>query len=316
MAAELVSSDRPIDIYARVSQLKRNEKHEPSTDGQVSVCRIRLADFGLVEGKVLVDPGRSAWNPAVERPAWDELMDRLERGVSGGFIVFDLERFTRQPKDGERMIGVAARGLLVLDSESEYDLRTPNGKKAFRDAINAAAYYSDRLSTRSARGKKLKAMAGEPNGSARPFGFEDDRVTLREDEAAVLRELTARFLAVELQDALIADLNTRGIPTTQGRPWTRPALKALLTRQRNCGRIIYTDPASGLTSVVGRLPGAPIVSEEDFDRGSRFTPRVGAGVRVHRTTSARPSPSAGSPTAATSCTAGPVTASSPTRMDR
>ena len=102
-------------------------------------------------------------------------MDRLERGVSGGFIVFDLERFTRQPKDGERMIGVAAAGLLVLDSESEYDLRTPNGKKAFRDAINAAAYYSDRLSTRSARGKKLKAMAGEPNGSARPFGFEDDR---------------------------------------------------------------------------------------------------------------------------------------------
>ena len=268
MAAELVSSDRPIDIYARVSQLKRNEKREPSTEGQVSVCRVRLADLGLVEGKVLVDPGRSAWNPAIERPAWDELMDRLEGGVSGGFIVFDLERFTRQPKDGERMIGVAARGLLVLDSESEYDLRTPNGKKAFRDTVNAAAYYSDRLSTRSARGKKLKAMAGEPNGSARPFGFEDDRVTQREDEAAILRKLTARFLAGELQDALIADLNARGIPTTQGRPWTPTALKTLLTRQRNCGRIIYTDPASGLTSVVGRLPGDPIVSEEDFDRAT------------------------------------------------
>ena len=52
MAAELVSSDRPIDIYARVSQLKRNEKREPSTDGQVSVCRVRLADLGLAEGKV------------------------------------------------------------------------------------------------------------------------------------------------------------------------------------------------------------------------------------------------------------------------
>jgi site-specific DNA recombinase len=267
MTAELVSSDLPIDIYARVSQLKRNEMREPSTDGQVSVCRVRLADLGLVEGEVLVDPGRSAWNPAVERPAWDELMDRLESGVSGGFIVFDLERFTRQPKDGERMIGVAVRGLLVLDSESEYDLRTPNGKKAFRDAVNAAAYYSDRLSTRSARGKKLKAMAGEPNGSARPFGFEDDRVTQREDEAAILRELTARFLAGELQDALVADLNAREIPTVQGKPWTPTALKTMLTRQRNCGRIIYTDPASGLTSVVGRLPGDPIVSEEDFDRG-------------------------------------------------
>jgi len=53
VAAELVSSDRPIDIYARVSQLKRNEKREPSTDGQVSVCRARLIDLGLAEGKVL-----------------------------------------------------------------------------------------------------------------------------------------------------------------------------------------------------------------------------------------------------------------------
>jgi len=124
-------------------------------------------DLGLAEGKVLVDRGRSAWNPAIQRPAWDELMERLEHGVSGGFIVFDLERFTRSPRTASGMIGVAAAGLLVLDSESEYDLRTPNGKKAFRDAINAAAYYSDRLSTKERPRKKLKAMAGEPNGSAR-----------------------------------------------------------------------------------------------------------------------------------------------------
>lgn len=42
--------------------------------------------------------------------------------------MFDLERFTRQPKDGERMIELAVRGLGVLDCESEYDLTTPNGE--------------------------------------------------------------------------------------------------------------------------------------------------------------------------------------------
>ena len=182
------------------------------------MCHLRLADLGLQEGKVLVDPGRSAWNPGVKRPAWDELMDRLERGVSGGVIVFDLERFTRQPKDGERMIDLAARGLLVLDSESEYDLRTPNGKKAFRDGINAAAYYSDRLSDQDRRGKKLKAMAGKPNGSQRPFGFEADLVTIREEEAEVIRELTRRFLSGEPQNALVADLNERGVLTSRVSP--------------------------------------------------------------------------------------------------
>ena len=117
------------------------------------------------------------------------------------------------------MIDFADRGILILDSESEYDLTTPNGKKAFRDAINAAAYYSDRLSTRSARGKKLRAMSGEPNSSVRAFGFEEDRVTVREDEAEVIREMTSRVLAGQT-----------------------------------------------LMAVVGRLPGQPIVSEEEFDR--------------------------------------------------
>ena len=84
-----VQTAKPYDIYARVSRIKSkdNKKSEPSTGGQVAICRLRLAELDLPEGKVLVDPGRSAWDPAVKRPAWDELMDRLERGVSGGFTL-------------------------------------------------------------------------------------------------------------------------------------------------------------------------------------------------------------------------------------
>src|SRR5580704_17224696 len=116
------SGGKPIDIYARVSELKRQQKKEPSTEGQVAVCRDRLVDLEMSAGTILVDLDRSAWNPAVKRPAWDELMDRLEGGISGGAILFDLERLTRIPKDGERMIDLADRGILILDSESEYDL--------------------------------------------------------------------------------------------------------------------------------------------------------------------------------------------------
>jgi DNA invertase Pin-like site-specific DNA recombinase len=261
------TSTKPLDIYARVSQLKRDEKHDLSTDGQVAVCRGRLSDEGLQEGKVLIDPGRSAWNPNVRREAWDELMDRLRSGISGGFIVFDLERFTRQPKDGERMIDLAAHGLLVLDSESDYDLTTPNGKKAFRDAINAAAYYSDLLSTRSSRGKRLKAMSGKPNYSYRAFGFEDDRVTVRKDEAVVIREMTNRLLHGDTLVSMASDLNVRGILSTRGNPWDNVSLKQLLTRPINCGQITYkANPETGEKTVVSHLPGDPIVSEEDFDR--------------------------------------------------
>ena len=115
--------------------------------------------------------------------------------MSGGTIVFDLERFTRSPKMASGS-STWPPGLLVLDSESEYDLRTPNGKKAFRDAINAAAYYSDRLSTRSLaarssrRSEANRTVATGHSGSSRP----DHRARGR---SRVLRDLTARLLAGE-----------------------------------------------------------------------------------------------------------------------
>jgi len=259
-------SVKPFDIYARVSELKRQQKKEPSTEGQIEVCRDVLIDRGLPEGEVLRDLDKSAWNPTVKRPGWDTLMDRLEGGISGGAIVFDLERLTRIPGDAERLIGLADRGILILDSESVYDLTTPNGKKSFRDAINAAAYYSDRLSTRVRRGVRRRAMAGTPLGDSNRFGFEADRVTLKDDEADILRELTRRLLAGETMKALVAELDERGVRSRRGQPIKITSLQALVTRPINCGRITYTDTKIGVQTVVGHLPGEPIVEEEDFDR--------------------------------------------------
>jgi DNA invertase Pin-like site-specific DNA recombinase len=128
-------------------------------------------------------------------------MGRLESGEAGGVIVFDLERFSRRPIEGERLIAIAERGLVVLDAD--FDLTSASGKKAFRDAITAAAYYSDRLKDRVTRGKKLKALAGEPNGCG-PFGFLADGVTPHPEESVILREAAMRLLGGETQESLIA----------------------------------------------------------------------------------------------------------------
>jgi DNA invertase Pin-like site-specific DNA recombinase len=247
-----------LDIYARVSRL--GDDRQRSTEGQVSDCTGRVAEMGRAVGEVHVDSGRSAWNPRVRRPGWDRLMARLESGVTGGVIVFDLARFSRRPIEGERLIDAAENGLLVLDSEGEYDLTSPSGKKAFRDQVSGAAYESDRLSTRVKRGKRVKAMRGEPNVSSRPFGFEADGTTVRPAEVAILRDLVARLLAGESQDAMIVDLNTRGITTSYGKAWTRAGLRQVLVRPRNAGQVEH------LGAIVGRLPGEPIIDESTYQR--------------------------------------------------
>lgn len=194
------------------------------------------------------------------------MMSRLESDEAGGVIVYELSRFSRRVEEGLRLVKLAERGVKVLDSEGVYDLATANGKKAFMEQLIAAEYYSDDLSRKVKRGKRLKVVEhGEPNGVGggkhRPFGFEADGTTVREDEAEILRDVTRRFLAGETQESIIADLNQRGILTSYGKTWSRPGLRQVLIRYRNAGLLTYLGEV-----VEGRtLPGEPIIDRETLD---------------------------------------------------
>ena len=249
----------PVDVYARVSRLR--DRNQTSTPAQVASCRAVLEERGLPVGEIHVDDGRSAWNPKVRRAGWEVLMARLESGEAGGVIVFDLERFARQLDDGQRLVRAAERGLVVLDSEGEYDLRRPGDKKNFLNAIVAAQYYSDLLQVKVRRGKKAKARDGRVD-MRRSFGFEPDGVTVREDEAAIIRDHAARLLAGETQDALIRELNETGVPSVRGARWGYTTYRQIMTRPRNAGYIVH----NGQIVDGVRLPGEPILDQLTHDR--------------------------------------------------
>jgi site-specific DNA recombinase len=112
-----------IDVYARLS--RDNDGTTRSVDSQVEDCRYAVdehADDGWVLGEVWRDHARSAWNPRVVREEWNRLMARLESGAADGVIVYDLTRFTRKPVEGERLIALAERGLVVASLENTYNL--------------------------------------------------------------------------------------------------------------------------------------------------------------------------------------------------
>ncbi|NUT31509.1 MAG: recombinase family protein [Hamadaea sp.] len=246
------------DVYTRISRVGDDKNLSP--EDQAAECVDRIEDAGGTIGEVFTDKGRSAWNPRVKRKAFATLMERLEnRGPSGphGLIVFDLARFSRQPIEGERLITAAESGLVVLDSEGEYDLTSASGKKAFRDQMNSAAYESDRTSTRTKRGKKRKAMRGESNHTVRPFGFEPDGLTAREPEWSELQRMGRDFLDGATIDGMIRDLAKRGVLTSYGRGWTRRSVFQVLTRPRNAGLAEYDG------QIVGPLKGCEAVWDRD-----------------------------------------------------
>jgi site-specific DNA recombinase len=247
-----------LDIYLRVSRL--GDEKQRSLEGQEADSRERVREAGAEVGQVHRDEGRSAWNPRVRRAGWDALMSRLETGAADGVVVFDLERFSRQPAEGERLLAAAGNGLRVLDSDAEYDLTSPSGRKAFRDHMAAAAYFSDRLSSRTKRGKRMKALAGEVD-RRRSFGFEPDGITIREPEARIIRDHAKRLLLGETQDALIAELTANGTPSVRGGEWGHKNYRQIMTRPRNAGYIIY----DGKIVEGVRLPSA-ILDEATYRR--------------------------------------------------
>lgn len=249
----------PIDIYARQSRLR--DKDQTTTPSQVAVCRAVLAERDLPVGLVHIDDGKSAWDPKVVRKGWQALMSRLESGEAGGVICYDLERFARQLADGERLVALADRGLLILDSEGSYDLRKPGDKKNFRNAIVAAEYYSDLLQAKVRRGKRAKALSGQVD-MRRSFGFEDDGITQIEAEADIIRDHAIRLLAGETQDSLIRELNETGVPSVRGARWGYTTYRQIMTRPRNIGVIIHNgEEVPGV-----RLPGEPILDQRTHGR--------------------------------------------------
>jgi site-specific DNA recombinase len=254
-----------IDVYLRVSKKRKSDDRYASLESQEAVCRRRVRDSGAELGAVHRDPGLSAWNPDTVRPGWDAMWERLRSGACDGVCVFDVERFSRQPLDGELLIKMAGRGRIVLDADSEMDLSTPSGKKNFREAMSAAAYYSDRLSTRLTRegnGKELRALAGIPNVAARPFGFEPGGVVVHAGEADAIRACVRLLLAGEPLDRLISELEGRGLLTAYGKRWTRSGVRRMLERPRNAGLIVYRGRV--LPDVA--LSGDPILSRPVYDQ--------------------------------------------------
>jgi site-specific DNA recombinase len=103
-----------------------------------------------------------------------------------------------------------------------------------------AAVAADESDSKRRRGqRKMQEVAekGLPHmgGNYRPFGFMDDKITHRSDEADAIRQLTQRALAGESLTSLCRWLVDHETRTVSGAVWRTPVLRQLLLNPRNYG---------------------------------------------------------------------------------
>lgn len=228
---------RAAAIYCRISDDRAGTALGVAR--QEADCRALADRKGWPVADLYVDNDISAADRRKRRPEYERLLGDLKAGAVDAVIVWDLDRLHRRPLELERFFEIAdAAGVQKLASVAgDVDLGSGEGLLLARIKGAVAADEVAKIKRRVRRKHDELAESGAVSGGgARPFGFEEDRLTIRESEAVVLREAMRRVLAGESSRSVCADLNERGVRTSVGNPWSTSVLTRLLSSARVCGQ--------------------------------------------------------------------------------
>lgn len=249
-------------IYARISSDPGETRQ--GVERQLEDCRRVAADLGWPVAAEYVDNDVSAYSGKA-RPEYERLVSDIGDGLIDGLVVWHQDRLHRRPVELEHFFTVIdAAGIAgnVKTVTGNSDFGTGDGIFTARLIGAVAAKESADKSRRVARKHEQRAAQGIPHkGSTRPFGYEADFVTIRPDEARVVRDLAARFLAGESLRSLAEWLNDTGVERVSGGTgWITTTVRGILTNPRYAGLMTHR------RQVVGPGQWEPIIDEDTHRR--------------------------------------------------
>ena len=252
---------RSAAVYARISS--DQDGTALGVNRQLEDCRRVAGDLGWSVGEEYVDNDVSAFS-GKRRPGYEQMLADIADGTRDAVIVYHADRLTRRPIELEQFLEViTAAGLrhVRFVAGADVDIANGDGLMVLRLLAAVAANESASKSRRVRRKMDEVAASGMPHGGwLRPFGYDDDKITVRSDEADVIRVLVARYLAGESLRSLATWLDTEGVRTVTGGPWKTVTVKAML----RSGRIAGLREHRG--EVVGPAVWEAIITEQERAR--------------------------------------------------
>lgn len=255
-------------IYARIS-LDRDET-KLGVQRQVEDCTAEAERRGWNVVRTYVDNDVSATR-SKSRPEYERMVADIKSGIIKGFVVWDIDRLTRTPRELEDVIDLAKKyGIELANIGGDIDLSTPQGLMTARIKGSVARHEADQLSRRVKRKIEQKAADGEPHGMV-PFGFQRERYTTEDgresvrdvphpEQAPLVKEAAERVLAGDSLRSIAASWDQRGIPAPRSAKWTAATIKQMLKRPSNAGLRTFRG------EITGKSNSVPIFDEGTLTR--------------------------------------------------
>ena len=272
-------------IYTRKSSEEGLDMEFNSLDAQREACEAYIASQ-RAEGWVLIrdrydDGGVSGGT--LERPALKRLLAGIEEGLVDVIVVYKIDRLSRALMDFAKLVEVFDRNNATFVSITQaFNTTTSMGRLTLNILLSFAQFEREVIGERIRDKVAASRKRGIWMGGYVPLGYEvkDRKLIIKESEAAIVRMIFERFVAVGSATALARALVTEGVRTRRGRLVDKGFLYKLLANRVYIGDAVHKGTA---------YPGEhkPIVSRELFDR-VRATLQVSPRMRASSTRASAP----------------------------
>lgn len=263
-------------IYARISKA---DSEVDKVENQILELRKLAKSAGYEVVAVFEDDDISAYKGKSVRPGWAQLLRGIEKKQFEVILATEMSRFTRgssAESDVFTATCVKAGAFIHTRSGGILDPKSPSALAMVQimDVLSGLE-VALKIERQKARNRADLAM-GKPTKGLRPFGWEKDRITIRESEAKYIRRAYKDILEKgESVWAIAQKWNKLGVKTeSMERPrksrfdgvtrtppgvWTTTTVRSLLVRPRNAG-ILMSEGVELPKSLI-----KPIVSRQDWE---------------------------------------------------
>ncbi|WP_369044716.1 recombinase family protein [Sinomonas sp. P10A9] len=274
-------------VYLRISQDRAGL--QAGVERQREACLRRCEERGWAVLAVEQDNDVSAAGKR-KRPGFEAMLAAVKGGRVRYVVAWSLDRLQRNRRDELRLYEAAKDyGVtLALVNGPELDFTTATGRLVADQLGSLARYEIELKSDRQVAAQAQAARKGLRSGGRRPFGYEQDGVTVREAEAELIRGGYRSLLAGESLGSIARDWNEAGLHSGQtryaeghkGEPseWRRDSVRVVLLNPRNVGLRAYRG------EVVADAAWPPIVDSATFEAVKAVLTNP---ARTHRVTSAQ-----------------------------
>jgi site-specific DNA recombinase len=279
----------PLDGYVRVSKVGARTPEEGFVAPEIQEAAIR-AWAERSGATVTIQPHElNVSGGTMDRPVFNQIMERIRNGQSGGFVVYRCDRFARTLLGAlQTLAEIGEHGAeFASATEPTLDYSTPAGRAFLQQMFVFAEFLRSTLKESWAEGNRYKVeQKGIHISPTVAAGYDkgpDGRLVLNEWAPTVV-EVFRRRRHGESWGSLAEWMNAQGVPKPKrkngpaGLLWTGEAV------QRLCRKRVYLGEASRYVNqdVDGRGPAVkrnahPALVTEDEWQAAQMNPRIAKG---------------------------------------